>query len=449
MKRRENRNTVSFTRRDFLKSSLVTSMGAALAWPEIVPSGVFAASAPGNRITIGCIGVGRMGLGDMREILGFDQAHILAVCDVDSNRVNYARRKVEEYYGMQTTSGTYKGCAAYKDFRDILDRKDIDAVLICTPDHWHALPAIAAAKAGKDIFLQKPLTLTVKEGRILSDTVRRYGRILQVGSQQRSDARFRFACELVRNGRIGKLHTIKVGLPIDPATSTQAPMPIPKQLDYQMWLGPAPWAEYTEKRVHPQDGYGRPGWLRISDYCCGMITGWGAHHIDIAQWAMGTEYTGPIEVQGWAEYPKEGLWDVHGEFRVEYTYANGVKLFCTDNKKNKQGIVFEGTEGWVYVKRGLIDAQPKSLLTSVIGPTEIRLYKSNNHKQNFLECIRSRSEPVAPVEIGHRSNTICILGYIAMLLGRKLKWDTERERFVNDAQANQLLSRPMRSPWKL
>jgi len=449
MKSAKNRNSTKLNRRNFLKTSAITALGAALTWPEIVPSGVFAASAPGNRITIGCIGVGRMGLGDMREILGFDQAHILAVCDVDSNRVNYARRKVEEYYGMQTTSGTYKGCAAYKDFRDILDRKDIDAVLICTPDHWHALPAIAAAKAGKDIFLQKPLTLTVKEGRILSDTVRRYGRILQVGSQQRSDARFRFACEFVRNGRIGKLHTIKVGLPIDPATSPQAPMPIPKELDYQMWLGPAPWADYTEKRVHPQDGYGRPGWLRISDYCCGMITGWGAHHIDIAQWAMGTEYTGPIKVRGWAEYPGDGLWDVHGKFRVECTYANGVKLICADNTKNKQGIVFEGTEGRVYVKRRLIDAQPKSLLTSVIDPTEIRLYKSNNHKQNFLECIRSRSEPVAPVEIGHRSNTVCILGYIAMLLGRKLKWDPKNERFIDDTEANRLLSRPMRSPWKL
>lgn len=449
MKSAKNRNSTKLNRRNFLKTSAITALGAALTWPEIVSSSVFAAKAPGNRITIGCIGVGRMGLGDMREILGFDQAHILAVCDVDSNRVNYARRKVEEYYGMQTTSGTYKGCAAYKDFRDILDRKDIDAVLICTPDHWHALPAIAAAKAGKDIFLQKPLTLTVKEGRILSDTVRRYARILQVGSQQRSDSRFRFACELVRNGRIGKLHTIKVGLPIDPTTGSQPVMPIPENLDYNMWLGPAPWAEYTEKRVHPQDGYGRPGWLRISDYCCGMITGWGAHHIDIAQWAMGTEYTGPLEIQGWAEYPGDGLWDVHGKFRVECTYANGVKLICADNTKNKQGIVFEGTEGRVYVKRRLIDAQPKSLLTSIIGPTEIRLYKSNNHKQNFLECIRSRSEPVAPVEIGHRSNTICILGYIAMLLGRKLKWDAERERFVNDAQANQLLSRPMRSPWKL
>ena len=309
--------------------------------------------------------------------------------------------------------------------------------------------SVLAAKAGKDIFLQKPLTLTTAEGHVLSDTVHRYRRILQVGSQQRPDVRFRFACELVRNGRIGRLHTVEIGLPADPPTAPQAPMPIPKQLDYQMWLGPALWADYTEKRVHPQNGYTRPGWLRISNYCCGMITGWGSHHIDIAQWAMATEYTGPVEVQGWAEYPKDGLWDVHGKFRVECTYANGVKLICADNTKNKQGIIFEGTEGWVYAKRGLIDAHPKSLLTSVINPTEIPLYKSNNHKQNFLECIRPRSQTVAPVEISHRSSTACVLGYIAMLLGRKLKWDPKKERFINDMEANRLLSRPMRSPWKL
>ncbi len=445
----KNTNTGKLNRRNFLKTSAVTALGAASVLPQIVPSSVFAANTPGNRITIGCIGVGRMGLGDMRQILGFDYTQVVAVCDVDSNRLDYARQKVQDHYAARSTHGTYKGCATYKDFRDLLDRKDIDAVLICTPDHWHALPAIAAAKAGKDIFIEKPLTLTVQEGRILSDTVRRYGRILQVGSQQRSDSRFRFACELVRNGRIGKLHTVKVGLPIDPGTEPQASMPIPKQLDYQMWLGPTPWAEYTEKRVHPREGYGRPGWLRISDYCCGMITGWGSHHIDIAQWGMAAEHTGPIEVEGWAQYPRDGLWNVHGKFRIEYTYANGVKLICAENTKNKQGILFEGTDGWVYVKRRVIDAQPKSLLTSQISPTEIRLYKSSNHKQNFLDCIRTRSETVAPVEIGHRSNTVCLLGYIAMLLGRKLKWDPKKERFTNDQEANRMLSRPMRSPWSL
>jgi predicted dehydrogenase len=321
--------------------------------------------------------------------------------------------------------------------------------LIVTPDHWHTLSALAAAKAGKDIFLQKPLTLTIKEGRVLSDTVQRYGRVFQVGSQQRSEANFRFACELVRNGRIGKLQTVKVGFGTDPGTQPQPTMPIPENLDYDMWLGPAPWAEYTENRVHPQTGYGRPGWLRIQDYGAGMITGWGSHHLDIAQWGMGTEFTGPIEIVGQAEYPKDGLWNVHGAFRIEYTYADGVTLICADNKKNKPGVIFEGTEGWVYVDRGHLDTHPKSLLTSTIGPNETNLYKSNNHKANFLECIKSQAETVAPVEAGHRSCTVCLLGDIAMRLGRKLKWDPKQEQFTNDAEANRMLSRPMRSPWQL
>jgi myo-inositol 2-dehydrogenase/D-chiro-inositol 1-dehydrogenase len=385
----------------------------------------------------------------LRELIGFKQVQIVAVCDVDSNRTANAQKTVEAHYGESTTNGTYKGCATFGDYRDLVAREDIDAVCVVTPDHWHALPSIAAAKAGKDIFLQKPLTLTIQEGRVLSDTVRRYNRIFQVGSQQRSDARFRQACELVRNGRIGKLHTVKVAFGTDPGTTPQPPMPIPDNLDYDFWLGPTPWAAYTENRVHPQKGYDRPGWLRIADYGAGMITGWGAHHNDIAQWGMGTEYTGPVEIEGQAEFPKDGLWDVHGDFSIEYTYANGVKVICTDNKKNKQGVVFEGTEGWVYVRRGFIDAQPKSLLTSTIGPDEIHLYKSNNHKANWLECIKSRAETIAPAEIGHRSCTVCLLGEIAMRLGRKLKWDPDTEQFIGDEQANKMLWRPMRSPWQV
>ena len=435
------------TRRQFLKKTAV--IGAALAGPTILPGSVFGADAPSNRITIGCIGVGRMGLDDMREVLGFKQVQIVAVCDLDSKRSEHAKQLVETRYSAQSSAGSYKGCAAYKDFRELVAREDIDAVMIATPDHWHALPAIAAAKAGKDIFIQKPLTLTIQEGRVLSDTVRRYGRILQVGSQQRSDARFRLGCELVRNGRIGKLHTVKVGFGTDPATTPQPLMPVPEWLDYDMWLGPAPWAAYTEERVHPQNGYGRPGWLRISDYGAGMITGWGSHHNDIAQWGMGTEYTGPVEIEGQAEYPKDGLWDVHGPFRIEYTYANGIKLICADDKKNKPGVLFEGTEGWVYVDRGKLDADPKSLLTSTVKPDEIHLYESNNHKANFLECIKSRAETIAPVEVGHRSCTVCLLGEIAMQLGRKLKWDPQQERFTNDDEANRMISRPMRSPWHL
>jgi predicted dehydrogenase len=326
---------------------------------------------------------------------------------------------------------------------------DIDAVSIVTPDHWHVLPAMAAARAGKDIFLEKPLTLTIQEGRLLSDTVRRYNRVFQVGSQQRSDTRFRQACELVRNGRIGKIHTVKVGFGTDPATGPEPAMPVPDVLNYDMWLGPAPWAAYTEKRVHPQAGYDRPGWLRIADYGAGMITGWGAHHNDIAQWGLGTEYTGPVEIEGQTEYPKDGLWDVHGPFRIEYTYANGVKVLCADSQKNKDGITFEGAEGWVFVTRGRIDTQPKSLLTSAIGPNEIQLYKSNNHKANFLDCVKSRAQTIAPVEVAHRSCTVCLLGEIAMRLCRKLKWDPDKEEFIDDDQANRMLARTMRSPWRL
>jgi len=417
--------------------------------PTIVPASVFGADAPSNRITIGFVGVGRMGMGDLSELLGHKEAQIVAVCDVDSNRAKNAQKTAEAHYAKQNAGGTYKGCRTYGDYRELVTQDDIDAVCVVTPDHWHALPAIAAAKAGKDLFLQKPLTLTIREGRVLSDTVRRYNRIFQVGSQQRSDSRFRQACELVRNGRIGKLNTVKVGFGTDPGTGPEQPMPVPDNLDYEMWLGPAPWEAYTEKRVHPKTGYGRPGWLRIAAYGAGMITGWGAHHNDIAQWGMGTEYTGPVEIQGQTEYPKDGLWDVHGDFSIEYTYANGVKVTCTDNNKNKQGVVFEGTEGWVYVRRGFIDAQPKSLLTSTIGPNETRLYKSNNHKANWLECIKSRAETIAPAEIGHRSCTVCLLGEIAMRLGRKLKWDPDTEQFIGDDAANRMLWRPMRSPWQL
>jgi myo-inositol 2-dehydrogenase/D-chiro-inositol 1-dehydrogenase len=447
MKRRRNKKSNLLTRRQFLKSSAVAT--AAIMWPTIVPASVFGANTPSNLIKVGCIGVGRMGLGDLREIMGFKQAQIVAVCDVDSKRAKHAQQLVENHYRKESQNGTYKGCDTYGDFRDLVAREDIDAVSIATPDHWHTLPALAAARAGKDIFLQKPLTLTIEEGRLLSDTVRRYGRVFQVGSQQRSESNFRFACELVRNERIGKLQTVKVGFGTDPATGPQPPMPVPDGLDYNMWLGPAPWAYYTEKRVHPKEGYGRPGWLRIADYGAGMITGWGSHHNDIAHWGMGTEYTGPVEIKGEAEYPKDGLWDVHGAFSIEYTYANGVKVTCADTGKNKQGILFEGTQGWVYVRRGHLDANPKSLLTLPIGPDELQLYKSNNHKANFFDCIKSRKETIAPVEVAHRSCSVCLLGEIAMQLGKKLKWDPKREKFINDEEANRMLSRPMRSPWHL
>jgi predicted dehydrogenase len=322
-------------------------------------------------------------------------------------------------------------------------------VVVAAPDHWHALIAIAAIKAGKAVYVEKPMTLTIGEGRIMAEMVRRYGAILQVGSQQRSDARFRFAAELVRNGRIGKLHTVKVGFGKDPFTGVHPVKPVPEELDYEFWLGPAPRAPYIEQRVHPVRSYDRPGWLRTDDFCCGMITGWGSHHMDSAHWGMGTEYTGPIAIDGKAEFSKSGVWDVHGAFRIEYTYEDDVTLICADNSINKQGVVFEGTDGWVHVRRGFIDAQPKSLLKETIGYNEIHLYKSTHHKRNFFDCIRNRTEPVAPVEIGHRSNTACVLGYISMRLNRKIRWDYKNEMIPGDKEANRLVSRPYRSPWHL
>lgn len=442
----ETRQSVSLSRRALLKTSAV--LGAGLALPSIVPATVFGASAPSERIVVGCIGVGRMGMGDLREALGFKQVQVVAVCDVDADRVANAQKSVDAYY-QQNRPGSGAGCAGYGDFRELLARDDIDAVQIVTPDHWHVIPAVEAAKAGKDIFLQKPMSLTIEEGRIVSNVVAQYKRVFLIGSQQRSDARFRKACELVRNGRIGKLHTIKVGFGVDPSTGPQPVMPIPKELDYDMWLGPAPWAPYTEKRVHPKEGYGRPGWLRISDYSAGMITGWGSHHNDIAQWGMGTEYTGPVTVEGHTEFPKDGLWDVHGNFTIEYTYANGVKVICADNRKNKQGVVFEGEKGTVYVRRGHIEANPASLLNETIGPNETKLYVSNNHKGNFYECIKSRATTIAPAEVAHRSCSVCLLGEISMRLDRKLHWDPETERFANDDEANRMLSKPMRAPWRV
>jgi hypothetical protein len=253
----------------------------------------------------------------------------------------------------------------------------------------------------------------------------------------------------VRNGYIGQLHTVKVAFGKDPFTGNHPITPVPAELDYNTWLGPAPEVPYIEQRVHPQKSYNRPGWLRTSDYCCGMITGWGAHHMDIAHWGMDTEFSGPLGLEGWAEYAEDGVWDVHGAFRIKYAYPNNITLYCTDSSQNKQGVVFEGTEGWVYVRRGFIDTYPKSLLGIEIGPNEFKLDKIDHHKGNWIRSIQTRETPVAPVEIGHRSASACILGYIGMLLQRPLEWDALNERFKNDATANRMLERTYRSPWYL
>ena len=454
------------SRRDFLKTTLLTTAGAVAA-PTIIPSTFASPNSPNNKINVGVIGCGRIARGhDIPETLKYDSARIVAVCDVDRKRMKEGKEHVENLYKKKTGKEKYVDVKKYEDFRDMCADKNIDAVIISTPDFWHALPAIVAAKAGKDIYLQKPTSLTIAEGRALSDTIHRTGRILQIGSQQRSLdpwPQFHRACELVRNGRIGELHTIKVGLPGDPGGEEEPEMAIPENLNYDMWLGSTPYAYYTEKRVHPQKDYSRPGWLRCEQFGAGMITGWGAHHIDTAHWGMGTEFTGPVEIEARAEFPETGLWNVHGKFDVKAKYANGVTMFINGEFPN--GVRFEGSEGWIFVTRGnyavtasdpvskeknskSLDASDPKILESVIGPDEIHLYQSKEQHGNWLDCIRTRQVPVAPAEIGHRSCSACLVSHIAMKLPRKLYWDPENERFKNDDEANSMLSRPMRLPWR-
>ena len=454
------------SRRDFMmtagKGIVLSSIAG--GFPAIVPSSVLGSASPGNRINIGAIGNGRISrVHDLPGIWKHDAARIMAVCDLDSRRVEDARALVNGHYGDKTGK-KYDGVTSYSDYRELLANKDIDAVVISTPDHWHAIIAIHAVEAGKDVYLQKPASLTIAEGRALSDAVHRSGRIFQIGSQQRSSPQFRYAAELVRNGRIGRLQTVQVGLPGDPSGDDEPDMPVPKNLNYDMWLGSTPVVPYTEKRVHPQSGYDRPGWLRCEQFGAGMITGWGAHHIDSAHWAMDAEYTGPVEVWGTAEFPKKGLWDVHGPFRTEALYADGVHMIVSGDFPN--GIKFIGTEGWIFVSRGnesvtasdpvakLQDSQALAasdprIIKSVIGPDEIHLYESKDHHGNWLDCIRSRQQPIAPVEVAQRACSACLIHHMAMKLKRKLYWDPATERFKNDDEANALRSRPQRSPYIL
>ena len=453
-------------RRQFLATAGkgVVASSVVAGFPAIVPSSVFGATSPGNRINVGAIGTGRISRGhDLPGIWQHDIARVMAACDLDRKRMEDAKTLINGYYSKQTGK-PYDGVAGYTNYHDLLANKDVDAVVISTPDHWHCLIAIDAVEAGKDVYLQKPASLTIAEGRALSDAVQRSGRIFQIGSQQRSTVQFRYAAELVRNGRIGQIKTVEVGLPGDPSGEVEPEMPVPKNLNYDMWLGSTPVVYYTEKRVHPQVGYDRPGWLRCEQFGAGMITGWGAHHIDSAHWGMDTELTGPVEIWGTAEFPKSGLWDVHGPFKTEALYANGVHMIVSGDFPN--GIKFIGTNGWIFVSRGnekvtasdpvaklndstaLQSSDPK-IIKSVIGPTEIHLPESKEHHLNWLESVKSRKEPIAPVEVAHRSCSACLLHHAAMKLKRKLYWDPAKERFKNDDEANAMLSRPQRAPYAI
>jgi len=435
------------SRRRFLKATL-----AAVAAPSIIPASALGADGstpPSERVAMGCIGVGGQGSGDMWAFLSDRRVQVVAVCDVDAQRRDGARQAVESHYGRSVPSGAYRGCAATTDFRDLLLRRDIDAVIIGTPDHWHAIISIEAMRSSKDAYCEKPLSYSVVEGRAIADAERRYGRVLQTGTQRRSMAAFRHTCELVRNGRIGRLHTIRVGLPRGFAIAhgdfegNQAPAPVPPGFDYDLWLGPAPYAPYTPGRCHFNFRW-------ILDYGEGYISDWGAHYMDVAQWGQGADRSGPVRVGAWARFPATGLYDAPTDFSIEYTYADGVRTICSTEET--LGMRFEGDEGWIHAEKpgaaGVV-AEPASVLDSTIGPNEIRLPESPGHHANFIDCVLSRRETVAPAEIGHRSAAVCHVGCIAAILGRELEWDPEQERFVGDAEANRMLSRPMRGEWHL
>ena len=460
--KKNKRSTIS--RREFLSNSIKTAVVTpiALSLPSIVPASVFGKNAPSNRINVGAIGVGRISRGhDLPGVWQHNFAQVVAVCDLDTKRAEEGKILVNEYYTKRDNK-PFEGVKVYHDYLELLNNKDIDAVIISTPDHWHALIGIAAAKAGKHIYMQKPASLTIAEGRMVSDVVQKSGVKFQIGSQQRSTEQFRYAAELVRNGRIGQLKTVYVGLPGDPSGEEEKEMPVPSNLNYDMWLGSTPEVYYTEKRVHPQVGYDRPGWLRCEQFGAGMITGWGSHHIDSAHWGMGMEKSGPVEVWGHAEFPKKGLWNVHGIFKTEALYANGVKMIVSNELPN--GIKFEGSEGWIFVSRGdaqvtssdpgakaqqakKLDASDPKILTSVIGPNEFHFMVSTQHHGNWLESIRDNKQPIAPVEEAHRSCSACLVHHIAMKLGRKVYWDPVKEQFKNDKEANGMLSRTQRSPY--
>ena len=428
-------------RRQFLRST-----AWAVAVPLIIPASALGRAGripPSERIVMGSIGVGTMGFGDMNACMSVPETQLVAICDVKRAMRERAKQAVDARYGNTD-------CAVYNDFRELLDRRDIDAVTIATLDSWHVLHALAAVRAGKDIYVEKPLGMSLHEIQVLRDEVHCYGRVFQFGTQQRSSQEFRHACEIVRNGRIGKLHTIKVGVHAGAdersGLKTYTPEPVPDGLDYDLWLGPAPWAPYTTARLR------YPHWFHISDYSLGYVAGWGIHHIDIAQWGNGTELTGPIEVEGSARFPDDDvLCDNPVSWDTRMKYANGVELIFTGDGPGfpgvRQGITFEGSDGWVWVNRGAIEAEPKSLLQEPFDSDALHLPVSTSHQGNFLECIRTRQKTISNIDVAVRSDTVCQLASRAFHLGRKLRWDPAQERCVNDPEA--IRTRPLRAPWRL
>jgi predicted dehydrogenase len=390
-----------------------------------------------DTIAMGAIGIGnspRRGRDIFNDAKRQKGVKYIAACDVDSTHLDEAVN-IFKKEGFE--------CAKYKDFRQFLDNKDINAVTIAVPDHWHTIIAIDALRKGKDVYLEKPMTLTIAEGKALLKVAKETGRVFQVGSQQRSDPRFRLACELVRNGRLGKIKTVetRIGGIDKNGTGPFKTAPVPEGLDWDFWLGQTAKVDYIPQRCH----YEFRWWY---EYSGGKMTDWGAHHNDIAQWGLGMDDSGPIEVEGKGEADKRpNCYNVHSDFKVNYKYANGAEVVCTSGGEN--GIKFIGEDGkWIFVDRGHIKASDQKLLDEKLPANAVKLYESNDHMRNFIECVRSRKETICPAQVGHRSVTVCHIGVIALRTGKKLKWDPVKEEF-DDAEANKWLSRDMRAPWKL
>ncbi|MGE5361584.1 MAG: Gfo/Idh/MocA family oxidoreductase [Bacteroidales bacterium] len=450
------------SRRQFLKASAAGAAGV-LFIPRTYLFG--GQTPPSRRITIAQIGCGRMGTEDMRGTMKHDLCRIVAVCDLDSKRLESARAEVEQYYRGKGESRV--DVKAYRDYHEVLARPDIDAVIVTPPDHWHALVGVEAAIAGKDLHVQKPLTYDIAEAIALRTAVRAKKRILQTGSQQRSSKpwnTFRVASEAVRNGRIGTVKVVRVGIGQDePKGKPPVAQAVPPNLDYDTWLGPAPQQPYMEDRVHPQDGYGRPGWITTEDFGLGMITNWGAHHVDIAHWGMGMELGGPTAIDARARFMTNDVWTVHHTYHVEMTYPNGVLLVMDNSYPN--GVRWEGTDGWVFCARGAeqvtssdpnaaqarapqnkaLDASDERILRAPYGPNDKRWPASADHYLNWLEAVAARRDPIAPVDQAARSLEACTAAWIGMKLGRKLTWDPAKERFVNDDEANRMCARGPRA----
>jgi predicted dehydrogenase len=425
------------TRRRFLGVTRNAAL-AALIGPNVFLNRTKAASGqnPADFIRLGFIGVGGQGGGNLGRML----KHAVAVCDVDRNRAAAAKARVEK--------SNQRPCAVFSDYRRLLEDKSIDAVVISTPDHWHTLPAIHACEARKDVYCEKPLTLFIAEGQALVKAVRQNKVVLQTGSQQRSDDKFRQACEYVRSGRLGKIKTVKVGLSSVNYAERAKPLvgpdgPPPAELDYDFWLGPAPLRPYNQNRVHYLFRF-------FWDYSGGQMTNWGAHHLDIAQWALGMDHSGPVEISGSATYNAEKLYETPPQFDVTYRYASGTIIECSSGTgKFKGGCTFEGEKGTIHVTRGTITSTPAAILETPLDASAVRLYASDNHAQNWLDCIKSRKDPICAVEIGHRSATVCHLGNIAIRSGKKVTWDPAKEKIIGDPALAGWTTRPYRAPWKL